>query len=155
METLVKDFNQIKTGFKIVQNGNLIQSINKVNQVFHVIDLSYVSKGIFFHSWEGFRTNEQFMEVLEGHFFEYFAKHKCSKMVTETSKMTGTFSAANDWLANEFTPKLIGLGVTKHAVVLASNIFAQLSAEQWEQKVSGFTNRNFNSLNAAIQWLQE
>jgi hypothetical protein len=155
METVIKDFNQIKNGFKVVKNGDLIQSVNKMGQVFHSIDLSYASKGIFFHSWEGYRTNDQFIEVLQGHFFEFFAKHKCSKMLTETSKMTGTFAAANEWLANEFTPKLISQGVTKHAVVLASNIFAQLAAEEWEQKVSGFTNRNFGNLNDAVKWLGE
>lgn len=155
METVIKDFNQVKNGFKVVKNGDLIRSVNKMGQAFHTIDLSFANKGIFFHAWEGYRTNDQFIEVLQGHFFEFFTKYKNSKMLTETSKMTGTFAAANEWLTKEFTPKLIGLGVTKHAVVLASNIFAQLAAEEWEQKVSGFSNRNFGNLNDALRWLEE
>lgn len=155
METVIKDFNQVKNGFKVLQKGDLIQSVNKMGQTFHTIDLSYASRGIFYHSWEGYRTNDQFIEVLQGHFIDYYSKYRCSKMLTDTSKMTGTFAAVNEWLANEFTPKLISFGFTKHAVVLASNIFAQLAAEEYEMKVSGLTNRNFGSLKDGLKWLEE
>lgn len=74
-------------------------------------------------------------------------------MLTDISKMTGTFSDANDWLANVYTRQLISLGVKKHAVVLPTNLFAQLAVKDWETKVKNFTTHNFNNREIALEWL--
>lgn len=154
METKIKDFTQTKTGFKVIQTGNTIQSINKMDQVFHEIDLTYLKEGILYHGWIGYRTNDQIKEVLDGHFVELYNKHKCSKMLIENSKMTGTFSAINDWLNDYFMPKMINSGLTHNAVVFPENIFAQLAVEDWDQKVGGFHNKSFKSTSEALTWLR-
>ena len=152
METVIKDLSQTKSDFKVLQKGDLVQSLSKTGTVFHYIALSYTSQKIFLHAWEGYRSNEQFKEVLSGHFLDLLKKHKCPYMLTDISKMTGTFADSNDWLATVFTPQLISLGVTKHAVVLPSNIFAELSAKDWETKIQGFTTHNFNNRETALKW---
>ena len=154
METQIKDYTQTKTRFKVIKKGDIYESINKTNQVFHRLDLSYLNQGIFFHGWIGYRTNEQIKEVLEGHFIELFLKHKPKKMLIENSKMTGTFAAINDWLSTYFMPKMIRAGLTHNAVVFPENIFAQLAVEDWDQKVGGFHNRSFKSLSEALDWLK-
>ena len=154
METKIKDFTQTQTGFKVVQNGDLIQSINKMGQVFHQIDTKYLKEGILFHGWIGYRTNDQIKEVLDGHFMELYNKHKCKKMLIENSKMTGTFASINDWLTNVFMPKMIRMGLSFNAVVFPENIFAQMAVEDWDQKVGGFHNKSFGTVNEALSWLR-
>lgn len=154
MERQIKDFNETETGFKVVQNGNKIESVNKMGKVFHSIDISYASKGVFYHGWIGYRSNEQIKEVLEGHFMDLFLKHRCRKMLINNKEMTGTFSAINDWLVSEFMPKMLQKGLTHNAVVLPGNLFAQLAVEDWDQKIGTFHNRNFKSNEEAIKWLE-
>jgi hypothetical protein len=154
MDMLIKDYAQTKTEFKVEKKGEVYQSINKMGQVFHFLDLNYLKEGIFYHGWIGYRTNEQIKEVLDGHFMELYRKQKCTKMMIENSKMTGTFAALNDWLNTYFMPKMINQGLTHNAVVFPENVFAQLSVEDWDQKVGGFHNKSFKSISEALSWLR-
>lgn len=154
METLIKDFTQTKNNFKVVKVGDLIQSVNKMGQVFHQIDTSYLKEGIIFIAWIGYRTNEQIKEVLDGHFMDLYLKHKCKKMIIENTKMTGTFASINDWLTTYLMPKMINNGLRYNAVIFPENIFAQLSVNDFDQKMGDFHNKNCRSLNEALTWLR-
>jgi Golgi nucleoside diphosphatase len=117
-----------------VQRGQRVESINKLNQVFHFIDLTYTKQNIIFHGWIGYRTNEQIMQVLDGHFMNFYKQYKCKSMIIENSKMSGTFTEINDWLAGYFMPKMISMGLKNNAVVLPQNIFSKLAVEDWIRK---------------------
>ncbi|HEX3009186.1 MAG TPA: hypothetical protein VHO90_16400 [Bacteroidales bacterium] len=153
-EIVLKEFSNLKDDYRVVQRGNMVESINKLNQVFHYIDLSYTKQDIIFHGWTGFRSTDQMKGVLEGHFMDIYKKYKCKGALVESTKMSGSFNDANDWLANVFMPKLIAQGLTKVAVVLPHNIFAQMAVDEWDKKIGGFTSRNFGSLNEALAWLK-
>jgi len=154
MEIVLKDYDQTQSGFKVVQDGKIIKSYNRMGQEFHFIDLNFLGEGIFFHGWVGFRSSEQLREVLEGHFFDFFASSKCSKMLINNVAMTGSFSTVNNWLAADFMPRMINKGLKDNAVILPSNLFANLAVEDWDQKVGGFTTRNFNSIDEGLNWLR-
>lgn len=140
--------------FKVVQNGEIVNSINKANQVFHSIDLSYAKEGILFHTWLGYRTKDQLQQVLDGHFVKLYEQYKFKKMVIEISKMDGSFDSSNEWMASHLMPKLVKNGLQFCAVVLPANIFAQVSVDDWNKKVGGFVTRNFGSPNDALAWLR-
>lgn len=152
-ENTSKNATSTQLDFKVVETNNKIESINKAKQVFHFIDLDYLKKGIIFHGWIGYRSNDQIKAVLDGHFIDLYSKYKCKKMLIENTQMTGSFSAINDWLGSYFMPKMINMGLTSNAVVLPKNVFAQLAVEDWDQKVGGFTTRNFDSIDNALKWL--
>lgn len=153
-EVIIKDSAGRQNDFKVVQKDQVIESINNLNQTFHFMDLAYVKDGILFHGWTGYRTNDQIKEVLDGHFMDYYTKHRCKGMLIENTKMSGSFTEINDWLATYFMPKMIKLGLKNCAVVLPQNIFAQLAVEDWDKKVEGFQTRNFGSVNDALAWLR-
>jgi hypothetical protein len=153
-EKVLKEISTQKDDFKIVQKGQIVESVTKLNQPFHFIDLSYAKQGVFFHGWIGYRTNDQIKQVLDGHFMDLYKQYKCKGMLIENSKMSGSFTDVNDWLASYFMPKMIGLGLQHNAVVLPQNIFAQLATEDWDKKVEGFVSRNFGSVNDALNWLK-
>jgi hypothetical protein len=155
MEKVIKDVSSKSLhGFRVVEDGNLIKSLNRQGKMFHFIDLNYKKDGIFFHGWVDYRTNEQIKEVLDGHFIDMFRTSGCKKMLIENTKMTGSFSGINDWLGEYFMPKMIKMGLTANAVVLPSDIFSQLAVEDWDEKVRGFVTRNFGNLNEGLNWLK-
>lgn len=154
METVLKDYDQTQSSFKVVQDGKIIKSYNRMGQEFHFIDLNFLSEGIIFHGWVGFRSAEHIKEVLDGHFFDIFAANKCSKMLINNVAMTGSFTSVNDWLATNYMPRMIDKGLKDNAVILPSNLFASLAVEDWDQKVGGFTTRNFNSIDEGLNWLR-
>lgn len=153
-EKVIKEVTAQKDDFKVVQKGMMVESINKLNQTFHFLDLSYTKQNIFFHGWIGYRTNDQIKQVLDGHFMNLYKQYKCKNMIIENSRMSGSFNEINDWLATYFMPKMIEIGLKNNAVVLPQNIFAQLAVEEWDKKVGGFTTRNFGSVNDALNWLR-
>jgi hypothetical protein len=154
-EIVLKEITNAQDDYKVVQKGDMVESLNKMNQVFHFIDLSYAKKeGIMFHGWIGYRSNEQLKSVLDGHFANIYNQYKFKNMVIEISKMSGAFNEANDWMATYFMPKLVSFGLQKSAVVLPANVFSQLAVDDWNEKVSGFQSRNFGSVNDALTWLR-
>ncbi len=154
METIIRHYTETKNGFQVIQKGNIIQSLNKLNEVFHEIDTTYLKEGIIFHGWIGYRTNDQIKEVLDGHFIELYQKYKCKKMLIENTKMTGTFADINDWLGQYFMPKMVKEGLAINAVILPFNLFAKIAVDDWDHKVGGFHSRNFDNLDKGLQWLR-
>ena len=154
MEKIIKNYDETKNAFKITQDGDIIRCYNRMNQEFHFIDTSFLKEGILLHGWKGFRTADQLKEVLEGHLYEIFSKNSCSKMLIDNRNMSGSFSSVNDWLANDYMPKLVSNGLMSNAVVLPNNIFAKLAVEDWDRKINGFSTRNFDDTEKALAWLR-
>lgn len=140
----------------VVSSDDLvIETINTAEQIIHRIELSEVSNEILIHRWTGYRTSEQFKDITDGHFIELFEQHKCKKILVDISNMTGTFASVNNWMAEYLMPKLMGFGFRASAVILPKNIFVQLSAQQWEEKTTGFVNGNFDTNEKALPWLRQ
>jgi hypothetical protein len=150
---LIKEKKQQIGGFKVIQRGNVIETVNNLNQVFHFIDLSYTQAGIMYQGWVGFRTTEQIKEILNGHFMELYKVYKCQSMLQDLSQMSGSFSEVNDWYAFDFMPQLKSLGLKNNAIVLPKDIFAQLAMRDWMRKMNTFNNGCFATLSEAINWL--
>jgi hypothetical protein len=131
----------------------MVESVNKLNQVFHFVDLSYTKVDIFYQGWIGYRSIEQMKDVLEGHFVKLFQENPCKSMLMEGSRMSGSFSDINNWFAMTYMPKLMNLGLKNIAVVLPENIFAQLATKDWTKKLRGFNVKTFSSLSEALTWV--
>jgi hypothetical protein len=155
MEKVIKDSSSKSLhGFRVIEDGNLIKSVNRQGKTFHFIDLDYKKNGIFLHGWIDYRTNDQIKDVLDGHFIDMFRTSGCKKMLIDNRKMTGSFTGVNDWLGEYFMPKMLKMGLTANAVVLPGDIFSKLAVEDWDEKISGFVSRNFGDLNEALNWLK-
>jgi hypothetical protein len=155
METMtIKEKAVSKNGLTVIKKGNVIETYNKMQKLIHTIDLSQVGYKILIHAWIGYRTSDEFIEICEGHLYDQFKKNNCAKIQVDISKMSGSFSGVNDWMANTFMPKLVNAGFKCSSVVLPADLFAKLSAEEWESKVSGFVTRNFDNADAALTWLK-
>jgi hypothetical protein len=152
-EVIIREATTQINDFRIVKLGTMVESVNKLNQVFHFVDLSYTKVDIFYQGWIGYRSIEQMKDVLEGHFVKLFQENPCKSMLMEGSRMSGSFSDINNWFAMTYMPKLMNLGLKNIAVVLPENIFAQLATKDWTKKLRGFNVKTFSSLSEALTWV--
>ena len=152
-EVIIREATSQINDFRIVKLGTMVESVNKLNQVFHFVDLSYTKVDIFYQGWIGYRSIEQMKDLLEGHLVNLFQQHPCKSMLMEGSRMSGSFSDINNWFAMTYMPKLMNLGLKNIAVVLPENIFAQLAVKDWAKKLRGFNVQTFSSLSEALTWV--
>jgi hypothetical protein len=140
-------------GFKVIRRQHYIETVNNLNQMVHYIDLSYAKADILFHGWVGFRTNDQMKEILNGHFRDVFDDYRCKCMLTDCSRMKGSFSEINEWYISSFMPELASLGLQYNAIILPVDNLAQISVRDWKEKCKVVKSVTFNSLSDAINWL--
>lgn len=90
---------------------------------------------------------------------EYLRESKTTFVLNDTRHVIGSWDEANDWIANEWMPKAVEMGLRKFAHVVSDDLFAQLSAEFMEdnsKKIDGgFQMRLFDNLKEAEKWLSE
>jgi hypothetical protein len=83
----------------------------------------------------------------------YSEKNKIEHGITNLSQMKGTFTAAMDYLENEFYPKLIENGLLTYAMVVSSDIFTKFAADQLTKKIGGKLDwQVFSSIEEAEKW---
>ncbi|WP_375562591.1 hypothetical protein ACE193_08605 [Bernardetia sp. OM2101] len=90
---------------------------------------------------------------------EQLKKNNTSLILNDNRKITGAWDDANEWIANEWMPKAIEIGVRKFAHIISDDLFDQLSAEFMEdnsKKLEGdFQMRLFSNKEKAEAWLAE
>lgn len=150
---IIKEKVQALDGFKVIRKQSFIETYNNLNQQMHYIDLSFAKVGIFNNGWVGFRTNTQMKEILEGHFYEFYDDHRSPHLLTDCSKMKGSFIEIVDWLTNEFMPQMGEIGLKNHSLVLPMDSFAQLTVKDWVKKSQIIKTKGFTTLSEAINWL--
>jgi len=83
----------------------------------------------------------------------YSEKHRIEHGITNLTQMKGTFTAAMDFLENEFYPKLIQNGLLTYAMVVSGDIFTKFAADQLTKKIGGTLDwQVFESLQEAEKW---
>jgi hypothetical protein len=145
--------SQLQGGYKVIKKQNYIETINKLNQLIHYIDLSYIQAGIIYQGWIGFRTPLQMKEILSGHFLEIFKTYKCKYLLTDCSRMKGNFTEINDWYAGTFMEELIQSGLLANVTIYPNETFALMSVKEWNTKIKDVKNASFQTHSEALNWL--
>ncbi len=92
-------------------------------------------------------------EILEKA-LEIIKEKNCPGYVVDTSAVKGTYTMANDYIANEWMPQALANGCKHNAVILSSDIFTQFATEALEKKVSGMTIKMFDQMQDVIVWIK-
>lgn len=85
---------------------------------------------------------------------EIIKKKKCPGYVVDSSKVRGTFTMANDYIANEWIPQALANGCKYNAVIVSSDVFTQFATESLEKRVSGITIKIFEQMEDVIAWIK-
>lgn len=85
-----------------------------------------------------------------------FMKEKKAKGILNDNRFCkDSWDEASEWIANDWTPRAIAGGLLFFSFILSEDIFSQLSAEELQQQVAGFTMRSHGSGEEALAWLEE
>jgi hypothetical protein len=109
------------------------------------------------HRWCGFVEVEH-MKAIVIHIFGHVQAHRLPtfRIVTDLSGFEGGFSEVTDWFANEFLAKIIHFGFKGEAMVMPSDLFAQLSVDDFKETAQYLACEHvyFNTLAEGMAWLE-
>ena len=108
-----------------------------------------------YNRWMGLLSTENVIQgATEG--LAIMQELGCTAILNDNREVTGSWNQANEYLAREWIPRAVALGLRRFAHVLAPGLFAQMSAEQLHVRVGElFEMQLFNDVDAAQRWLQE
>ncbi|UOQ74486.1 hypothetical protein [Hymenobacter cellulosilyticus] len=79
----------------------------------------------------------------------------CSRLLNDHRELVGTFTEANDWIQQVWTPLIISAGLRSFAQVVSPDVFGQLSIEDLQYRIADQLDiQLFDSLTAAQAWLR-
>ncbi|KAA9333450.1 hypothetical protein F0P96_10805 [Hymenobacter busanensis] len=103
--------------------------------------------------WQGLQTLET---VQQGGlaYVQMLHDEPCPRLLNDHTDLIGSFSEANEWIAQEWTPQILGAGLRYFAQVLSPGIFAQVSLADLHQRIGDqFELRLFPDVETASEWL--
>ncbi|SMC00119.1 hypothetical protein SAMN00120144_2525 [Hymenobacter roseosalivarius DSM 11622] len=88
-------------------------------------------------------------------YLEMLRRAPCSKLLNDHRHLVGTFTEANDWIQQVWTPLIIAAGLRSFAQVVSPDIFGQLSIEDLQHRISDQLDLYlFDDLESAQNWLR-
>jgi hypothetical protein len=117
------------------------------------------STGILHFEWKLFATGELFHEALE-HNIQLAQQLHATKQLTNTTHAGAFKSEDQQWLIDNYTPRMRQAGIKYMALLVPDNVVANMSQKRVVQSVhqdsknqTGFA-KPFNSASEALDWLK-
>jgi len=150
----LKDYEQQSAiGLKYEKNGDAITVKNKMNELVAELSWRYINQGVYNDVWFGYVTSEEYKEIMQGAYLDYFRDSKTHKKLCNTLKLTtGMEDETAAWFNATLLPQLIEAGLQYNALVIPENIFAQLSLTENFNSEGYF--KMFPSEQDALNWLK-
>jgi hypothetical protein len=136
---------------------------NENGEVFYRVEYNPEMQAV--HSaWFGdFLSLEQVQEA-SSLGLKLLKEHKAAFLLNDNQKLEAPWEHANAWIAENWMPQALAVGLKCFAHVVSPNIFAKFSAEfmkdntqndDTQAKVEGFELKLFESVEDANLWLKE
>ena len=108
---------------------------------------------LIYNCWRGYLTLDSIMTgANQG--IGFIAAAKCPYLLNDNTDVTGPWDHAVAWIAQDWTPRAIAVGLKYFAHVVDAKSFAALSAEAMVSGITGlFEMRIFGDAAAARTWL--
>lgn len=114
-------------------------------------------KNILICEWIGYQQVDDIKdgcELITAHVKKYGTTYLINDLVA----LKGTFTAANDWINNEWLPKAIASGLACTAYVYSPDVFAKFALSDLFKKrdadaVKGYDYNAFDTFDDAMDWL--
>src|SRR5687768_9481999 len=85
-------------------------------------------------NWKGFATSEQFREAINQSVRFFEEKQNLNKIISNTKDLAVVKKEDTDWVANNANPVLIKHGLKFMAFVVPTNVFTQVSVNNFKSK---------------------
>ncbi len=118
------------------------------------VTLSYnLNQNWIYADWIGVHSLVSIQKGM-GVLLEWFQETGAPKYLSDNSNLVGGWDTANDWLAEEWTPRAVDAGMRYVAHVLAPGFYGKLSMEALQPRlVDKVTIRLFEFKADAEEWL--
>jgi len=127
---------------------------NSFDKLYLTIELD-VANGWIYNEWMGVLQTDKVIEGCQAT-IDYLRAHPCPHMLNDNRRVVGTWSSANDWIAQQWVPQVLALGLRRFAHIVAPGIFGQASAAEMVTRVgTQLEMRLFQDIDTAKRWLQE
>jgi hypothetical protein len=161
MKKILKHATETRTGIRIEQDGDRVETFNILGERIHVIDRLRPDDGIFIVRWSGVHLDEEVKEIVAGHYFEGFCASGCTRLFVDASQSRASWTGVNDWQREEILPRLIAAGLQRCALLLPGPDamldpdVAEAHETAGEQLAEGFeVIAVFSSEQKALAWLR-
>ncbi|TGE25565.1 hypothetical protein E5K00_10365 [Hymenobacter aquaticus] len=104
--------------------------------------------------WQGRQTMGT---IMDGGltYVEMLRAHPCPKLLNDHRELIGTFTEANDWIQQVWTPLIMAAGLRYFAQVISPDVFGQLSIEDLQHRIGEVLHiQLFDQLETAQRWLR-
>jgi len=140
-------------GLKYEWKADTLVISNQLNE--SVAELS-LKDGIYHDTWFGFVSGDQYREIMEGPYLDFFRRSAVKKKLCNTlALMDGMDPETGSWFETSVMPKLIDAGLLYNAIVIPEDIFAKILMETFEANLQSNLARLFPNEVAALEWLKQ
>jgi hypothetical protein len=106
--------------------------------------------------WKGFVSSDIYRSTAL-HLLEFVTEHRIMRWLSDRSQMKAIRQQDQQWMAEEFIPKIIDSPLRRMANVLSPDVFKNMDMEQIIRRRSSLGNiafRDFETVAEAMEWLQ-
>lgn len=131
-----------------------IELTNSFDKVYLTIEPDDANRWIY-TNWIGVLPTEL---VIRGSstILEVLQTSPCPRMLNDNRALIGSWSSANEWIAQQWIPQAVTLGLKRFAHIVSPGIFGQASAAEFVTRVGKqFEMRLFQDIELAKIWLRE
>jgi hypothetical protein len=126
---------------------------NAFDKTFLTIEFDAANQWIY-TNWTGVLPTEKVIQGCQAT-IDFLRQNRCANMLNDNREVVGSWKSANDWIAHNWMPQVLRLGLKRFAHIVSPGIFGQASAEEMATRVGNQLEiRLFKDLELAKQWLR-
>lgn len=127
---------------------------NSFDKVYLTIEFDRVNNWIY-NNWTGVLPTDKVIQGGQAT-LDFLRENKCPHMLNDNREVIGSWNAANDWIAKNWVPQVVHLGLKRFAHIVSPGIFGQASAAEMVTRVgTQLEMRLFQNVELAKKWLRE
>ena len=125
---------------------------NSFDKVYLTIEFDAANNWIY-NNWVGVLPTEKVIQGCQAT-LDFLRENRTPNMLNDNREVVGSWSAANDWIAQNWMPQALHLGLKRFAHIVSPGIFGQASAAEMITRVgTQFEMRLFQEVELAKAWL--
>jgi hypothetical protein len=133
-------------------HNNIVYFNEKFCQITYDTDSNIITA-----RWYGYPLLANIQRGMEV-YLDIMQNHQCNKLLSDLGKAKGTFTVANDWIANDWMPRALRVGYRACAMVYPDDVFTKFALKELNQKyekarLTNFVLKYFHKEEDALLWL--
>ena len=126
---------------------------NSFDKTFLTIEFDEANNWIY-NNWVGVLPTEKVIQGCQAT-LEFLRENPSPHMLNDNREVVGSWSKANDWIAQNWMPQALSIGLKRFAHIVSPGIFGQASAAEMITRVGNqFEMRLFQDIEKAKAWLR-